>query len=218
MLTRWGIPVGLFLLALAVRLPALGQFLTPDEFLWVDRSRNFLAGLLNTAYVCESPTNHTGLERAVGLACTLRTGHPGVTTMWTGSMGIFLHYLANGAPGPLFDYVLAVQTNPLDPSLIVPTRLPTVVLTSLWVVAAYWLDSCVKLKRALQALETVLKQFKNGPGSNTPLQDPFPLTRDEFQELQGGLYGLPCRDPGHQQRRLFALWLSPRSRQPLPDL
>ncbi len=138
-LTRWGIPVGLFLLALAVRLPDLGQFLTADEFLWVDRSRNFLAGLLNPAYGCTSPANHTGFEQAVGLACTLRTGHPGVTTMWTGSLGILLRYLADGSPGPLFDYVLAVQTNPLDPRFIAPTRLPTVVLTSLWVAAAYWL-------------------------------------------------------------------------------
>jgi 4-amino-4-deoxy-L-arabinose transferase-like glycosyltransferase len=137
--TRWGIPVGLFLLALAVRLPDLGQFLTADEFLWVDRSRNFLAGLLNPAYVCMSPVNHTGFEQAVGLACTLRTGHPGVTTMWTGSLGILLRYLADGTPGPLFDYVLAVQTNPLDPRFIAPTRLPTVVLTSLWVAAVYWL-------------------------------------------------------------------------------
>jgi hypothetical protein len=109
--TRWGIPVGLFLLALAVRLPALGQFLTPDEFLWVDRSRNFLAGLLNSAYVCESPANHTGFEQAVGLACTLRTGHPGVTTMWTGSFGILLRYLADQAPAPLFDYAVSIQTN-----------------------------------------------------------------------------------------------------------
>jgi 4-amino-4-deoxy-L-arabinose transferase-like glycosyltransferase len=138
-LTRWGLPVGLFLLALAVRLPDLGQFLTADEFLWVDRSRNFLAGLLNPAYVCMSPVNHTGFEQAVGLACTLRTGHPGVTTMWTGSLGILLRYLADGLPGPLFDYVLSVQTNPLDPRFIVPTRLPTVVLTSLWVAAVYWL-------------------------------------------------------------------------------
>jgi hypothetical protein len=137
--TRWGIPVGLFLLALAVRLPALGQFLTPDEFLWVDRSRNFLAGLLNSAYVCESPANHTGLEQAVGLACTLRTGHPGVTTMWTGSFGILLRYLADQAPGPLFDYAVSIQTNPLDPRLIGPMRLPTVVLTSLWVAIVYWL-------------------------------------------------------------------------------
>lgn len=138
-LTRWGIPVGLFLLALAVRLPALGQFLTPDEFLWADRSRNFLAGLLNPVYGCESPTNHTGLEQAVGLACTLRTGHPGVTTMWTGSLGILLRYLADGAPGAFFDYVLSVQTNPLDLRFIVPMRLPTVVLTSLWVILLYWL-------------------------------------------------------------------------------
>jgi 4-amino-4-deoxy-L-arabinose transferase-like glycosyltransferase len=138
-LTRWGIPVGLFLLALAVRLPGLGQFLTPDEFLWVDRSRYFLAGLLNPTYVCKSPANHTGFEQAVGLACTLRTGHPGVTTMWTGSLGILLRYLADGAPGLLFDYVLSIQTNPLDPRLIAPTRLPTVVLTSLWIVVVYWL-------------------------------------------------------------------------------
>jgi hypothetical protein len=137
--TRWGIPVGLFLLALAVRLPALGQFLTPDEFLWVDRSRNFLAGLLNSAYVCESPANHTGFEQAVGLACTLRTGHPGVTTMWTGSFGILLRYLADQAPAPLFDYAVSIQTNPLDPRLIAPMRLPTVVLTSLWVAIMYWL-------------------------------------------------------------------------------
>ncbi len=138
-LARWGIPVGLFLLALAVRAPGLGQFLTPDEFLWVDRSRNFLAGLLNPVYVCESPANHTGFEQAVGLACTLRTGHPGVTTMWTGSLGIILRYLVDGAPAPLFDYVLSVQTNPLDPRFITPTRLPTVVLTSLWVAVVYWL-------------------------------------------------------------------------------
>jgi 4-amino-4-deoxy-L-arabinose transferase-like glycosyltransferase len=131
--------VGLFLLALVVRAPGLGQFLTPDEFLWVDRSRNFLAGLLNPVYVCESPANHTGFEQAVGLACTLRTGHPGVTTMWTGSFGILLRYLLDGAPGPLFDYVLSVQTNPLDPHFITPTRLPTVVLTSLWVAVVYWL-------------------------------------------------------------------------------
>lgn len=138
-LTRWAIPMGLFLLALAVRLPGLGQFLTPDEFLWADRSRNFLAGLLNPDYVCESPTNQTGFQRAVGLACMLRTGHPGVTTMWTGSIGILLRYLADGAPDTLFDYTLAVRTNPLDPRFIAPLRLPTAVLTSLWVVAVYWL-------------------------------------------------------------------------------
>lgn len=138
-LTRWAIPVGLFLLALAVRLPGLAQFLTPDEFLWIDRSRNFLAGMLNPAYACTSPANHTGFEQAVGLACTLRTGHPGVTTMWTGTLGIVLRYLADGLPGPLFDYALSIQTNPLDPRFIAPARLPTVFLAGLWVAGIYGL-------------------------------------------------------------------------------
>ena len=130
---------GLFLLALVVRLPLLGKFLTADEFLWVDRSKNFLTGLLDPTFLCESPVNHTGFEQAVGLACTLRTGHPGVTTMWTGSLGILLHYLAQGLPGPLMEYVTALRTNPLDAALIAPERLPTVVLTSLWVAVVAWL-------------------------------------------------------------------------------
>ena len=46
------ISVLLFLLALIPRLLDLGRFLTPDEFLWVDRSRNFLAGLTNPNYQC----------------------------------------------------------------------------------------------------------------------------------------------------------------------
>jgi len=139
--SRLGAPAGLFLLALAVRLPALGRFLTPDEFLWIDRSRNFLAGLLNPAYLCSSPVDVAGLQQAVGLSCTLRTGHPGVTTMWTGSLGLLLHYLASGQPGSLFDFVADQRTNPLDAALIVPERLPSVVLLSLWVGLVYWLVS-----------------------------------------------------------------------------
>ena len=66
----------LFLLALIPRLPDLGRFLTADEFLWVDRSRNFLAGLTDPAYQCTTVV--AKWEYAQGLACTLRTGHPGV--------------------------------------------------------------------------------------------------------------------------------------------
>jgi 4-amino-4-deoxy-L-arabinose transferase-like glycosyltransferase len=130
---------GLFLLSLVVRLPFLGKFLTADEFLWVDRSKNFLAGLLDSGFLCESPTNHTGFEQAVGLACTLRTGHPGVTTMWTGSVGILLRYIADGMPVPLMQYVTGLHTNPLDAALVAPARLPTVVLTSIWVAVVAWL-------------------------------------------------------------------------------
>ncbi|NJO00069.1 MAG: phospholipid carrier-dependent glycosyltransferase [Anaerolineales bacterium] len=76
---------------------------------------------------------------AQGLACTLRTGHPGVTTMWTGSFGFLLRWLWDGRPGSLHDYVVAVATNPVDASFIAPERLGTVLITSLWVVAVYWL-------------------------------------------------------------------------------
>jgi 4-amino-4-deoxy-L-arabinose transferase-like glycosyltransferase len=128
----------LFLLALIPRLPDLGRFLTADEFLWIDRSRNFLAGLTNPAYPCDSVVENWQFM-AQGLACTLRTGHPGVTTMWTGSLGFLLRWLWDGRPGSLHDYVVAVATNPVDASFIAPERLGTVLITSLWVVAIYWL-------------------------------------------------------------------------------
>jgi len=134
---RWLTPALLFLLALLPRLPDLGRFLTADEFLWVDRSRNFLAGLTNAAYQCTTVVEKW--EVAEGLACTLRTGHPGVTTMWTGSFGLILQWLAAGRPAPLHDYVVGVATNPLDAAFIAPERLGTVLITSLWVVAVYWL-------------------------------------------------------------------------------
>jgi hypothetical protein len=130
--------LALFLLALAPRLPGLGRFLTADEFLWADRSRNFLAGLTNPAFQCDSVVEKWNFV-AQGLACTLRTGHPGVTTMWTGSLGYLLRWLADGRPQPLHDYVVAVSTNPLDARFIEPERLGTVLITSLWVVAVYWL-------------------------------------------------------------------------------
>jgi 4-amino-4-deoxy-L-arabinose transferase-like glycosyltransferase len=131
------VSLALFILALIPRLLDLNQFLTADEFLWVDRSRNFLAGLTNPAYRCTTVVETW--EVAEGLACTLRTGHPGVTTMWTGSAGFILRWLLDGRPTSLHDYVVAVSTNPLDPTFITPERLGTVLITSLWVVAVYWL-------------------------------------------------------------------------------
>ncbi len=127
----------LFVLAFVPRLLDLGRFLTADEFLWVDRSKNFLAGLTNPAYQCTTVVEKW--QFAEGLACTLRTGHPGVTTMWTGSFGLILTWLARGRNQPLHDFVVGLHTNPLDPSLIAPTRFATVLITSIWVVAVYWL-------------------------------------------------------------------------------
>ncbi len=132
------ISIALFLLAFIPRLLDLDRFLTADEFLWVDRSRNFLAGLTNSAYQCTSVVDAWG-NVAEGLACTLRTGHPGVTTMWTGSFGLVLSWLADPRRLPLHEYIVGVSTNPLNPSLIAPTRFGTVLITSIAVVAAYWL-------------------------------------------------------------------------------
>ncbi|MBC7239610.1 MAG: hypothetical protein H5T71_05880, partial [Chloroflexi bacterium] len=60
--------LSIIVLALAVRLPRLDAFITPDEMKWVCRSINF----------------HRGL-RTGDLARTFQTGHPGVITMWLGA-------------------------------------------------------------------------------------------------------------------------------------
>lgn len=68
---RWhSLVVALLLtaVALAMRLPRLDVFITPDEPKWVCRSINFYRGL-----------------RAGELAQTRQTGHPGVITMWLGA-------------------------------------------------------------------------------------------------------------------------------------
>lgn len=60
-------------LALAMRLPGLDRFLTPDEMKWACRSVNFYRGLTTGRF-----------------DQTYQTGHPGVITMWVGvpAMGI----------------------------------------------------------------------------------------------------------------------------------
>jgi len=58
-------------LALLPRLGALERYVTPDELHWVDRSIRF----------------SQALSRG-DLASTIQAGHPGVTTMWLGSLGI----------------------------------------------------------------------------------------------------------------------------------
>jgi hypothetical protein len=116
--------VALLALGLTPRLLELGTFLTPDEFHWVRRSRDFLAGVLQQDW-----------------AATLQTGHPGVTTMWTGSLGILYRYLARPATAPndLLTFVQRVPTDPISVAYLVPVRLPTVLLTSLSLVAIFLL-------------------------------------------------------------------------------
>lgn len=134
--------LSLFLLALAIRLPQLDVFFTADEFLWVDRSRNFLGGLLSPDFECLLPDqDKTNALPGQGLACTLRTGHPGVVTMWTGAMGIWLQWLVRPAADtrPLLEFVAQLPANPVERATIGPVRLPTVIITSLFVGVFYLL-------------------------------------------------------------------------------
>jgi hypothetical protein len=100
--------------------------LTSDEYRWVGRSREFLAGLI-----------------AGDWGATLQTGHPGVTTMWTGSLGILYRYWTrpSSTPDDLLTFVQGVPNEPLDVAFIAPMRFPTVLLTSLLAVAVYLLVS-----------------------------------------------------------------------------
>jgi 4-amino-4-deoxy-L-arabinose transferase-like glycosyltransferase len=68
----------IFVLALSTRLGAIKQYVTPDEPIWVMRSINFATALSRGEW-----------------AATAQIGHPGVTTMWLGSIGILLKRLAD---------------------------------------------------------------------------------------------------------------------------
>jgi 4-amino-4-deoxy-L-arabinose transferase-like glycosyltransferase len=68
----------IFALALITRLGAIKQYVTPDEPIWVLRSLNFATALSRGEW-----------------AATAQIGHPGVTTMWLGSIGILLKRLAD---------------------------------------------------------------------------------------------------------------------------
>ncbi len=146
---RWGGKISeagsgaaLFILALGPRVLSLDAFLTPDEFLWVYRSVHFFAALVSG-----------------NLSSTFITGHPGVTTMWTGVVGLSSKYLVEGGGADLLTFLRAVPVDPVDVSYMPAVRAPTALITAAFVVALYFLtrelfDSRVALLAAiLLALE-----------------------------------------------------------------
>lgn len=120
------LPLLLFVTGLLPRLLALDAFLTADEFHWIARSREFLVGVLSKDW-----------------AATLQTEHPGVTTMWTGSIGILYKYWSRSpsVPDDLLTFVQQVPSYPPENAYIAPMRFPTVLLMSLFIVAFYGLLS-----------------------------------------------------------------------------
>lgn len=137
-----GTGAALFILALGPRVLSLDAFLTPDEFLWVYRSIHFFAALVRG-----------------NLNSTFITGHPGVTTMWTGVLGLSSKYLIEGGRTDLLTFLGAVPVDPVDMGYIPAVRTPTALITAAFVVALYFLtrelfDSRVALLAAiLLALE-----------------------------------------------------------------
>jgi hypothetical protein len=140
----------LFAAALVVRLFQLSRFLTPDEYRWIGRSQNFLLGLVSG-----------------DLTATAQVGHPGVTTMWTGSLGILYRYLTRPAPAlnGLADFVAQMPTAPIDMAYVAPVRIPTVLITAIFVVAfAYLLGRLLDDRRIgfLAGLLLTLSPFFTG--------------------------------------------------------
>ena len=128
----WNIAIALALFALALlpRVLTLDAFVTWDEPTWVFRSARFLEALSDGRW-----------------ADTAQAGHPGVTTMWSGALGIVLHSAADPAAGQaLTDVIAAGGLDVQDTSALrvlgefLPlARLPVAVLTALTVAACYCL-------------------------------------------------------------------------------
>lgn len=112
MLKRIGIAIGIGLLALILRLPGLGTFMTADEPNWMVRSSQFYHALFRDG-------NPGG---------TFITSHPGVTAMWVIGVGEFIQEARLGIAvdqGNLKDFRLAAT-------------LPVAIATSLLIGIAVW--------------------------------------------------------------------------------
>ncbi len=123
---RWQWVAGslLFVLALAPRAAGLAEFVTLDEYLWLDRSRNFVLALAHANW-----------------AGTLQTGHPGVVTMWSGALGLWAYGLYSGLiQAGEFTRWLQQLTWSSQPLAVFPfVRAPLVVLTASSVPAIFLL-------------------------------------------------------------------------------
>ena len=80
--------MALLFISLAIRLSALGRYVTPDELIWVYRSVLFREALLNRSW-----------------ANTLVAGHPGVITTWLGSIGIGFQLMFNPADHGVYQWI-----------------------------------------------------------------------------------------------------------------
>lgn len=104
------------ILALAPRIFGLGVFLTADEAkAWLGRAMIFARALVMRDW-----------------AATFDSPAPGVTTMWVGSIGLWLEYLREGRPGGTFlAFLDQMPFDPLDPIILPALRLPGALVAAL---------------------------------------------------------------------------------------
>lgn len=108
----------LFLLAMVTRLHGVDLAITADEGYWMQRSVRFGAALARG-----------------DLASTYRSGHPGVTVMWTGVLGMGPGRLAEFLPPQYVSYTLLEASDGYLPALAAARR-AVVLATSLLSVVA----------------------------------------------------------------------------------
>jgi hypothetical protein len=130
------IAAGIGLFALLLRLPALDSFLTPDERLWSQRTVLFLQALEGKDW-----------------ANTLTTGHPGVTVMWAGSLGVALKTLLDQPAGEagLAELIAELAAQPSQLDMIAWLRLPIAFATAVSVAIIFLL-----LRRLVTAPTAIL--------------------------------------------------------------
>lgn len=143
----------LFLLAFVPRVVALDTYVASDEAKWILRSAHFLTSLRSGDY--SAAASQMATPEVDVLA-------PAVTTMWGGVAGLLAKYQADGAPVPLDDWLAAL---PYDHSEQMPLdfypwlRLPTVLITSLFIPVFYFLLSRLLANRAIALTAAVLLAF-----------------------------------------------------------
>ncbi|MGB1249878.1 MAG: ArnT family glycosyltransferase [Candidatus Promineifilaceae bacterium] len=175
-------PLVAFVLAVALRLVALGRYVTPDEGAWLFWSLNFRKALL-----------------AGDWANTFQTSHPGITTMWLGSLGIQLTLWLRPASAEILQWL--EQLIWLTPDYAEPAR---------------QLQQFLPITRLVFALVTSIGVVGIGRivqtdfGRNAALLTTFALALDPFT---AGLSGLPMTDTLLAHAALIALLLLNRLHQ-----
>lgn len=116
-----------FVLAVIMRLTALGRYVTPDEGAWVFWSLNFREALL-----------------AGDWANTFQTSHPGVTTMWLGAFAIQLQQAAFAETLAWLEKLIWLTPDYGEPAralyqFLPITRVVFATATSLGIVAIGWI-------------------------------------------------------------------------------